>query len=291
MTEQKGITVAIQGYAGSFHDIAAKEYYPQYKLEILPCNSFDLLAVGLIEEKADVAIMAIENSIAGTILQNYRILRENHFWVSGEIYLRIAHHLLGVNHSSIHDIKEVASHPMAIHQCRQFLNLFPHWKVVESEDTALSAQHVASHRKANKACIASAEAAHLYGLQTLASNIETNKTNYTRFFIVNKKPLAVSAHANKASVYIRIPDRKGQLLKVLQVIQDHDLNLSKLQSFPVLGSLREYFFHLDIEFDHIVQYQGLKDDLLSLTFEYDEIGIYQRADLAGFLESTKAMDI
>ena len=173
---------------------------------------------------------------------------------------------------------------MAINQCRQFLSQYPHWKIVESEDTALSAQHVADKNKKSKACIASADAADIYHLQNMAPGIETNKTNYTRFFIVNKTQVDVSDDVNKASVYIRVQDKKGQLLKVLQVIQDHDLNMSKLQSFPVVGSFREYFFHLDIEFDHISQYLGLKEDLLNLTFEYDETGIYKRADITSILE-------
>jgi prephenate dehydratase len=278
------LRVAVQGYPGSFHDVAARRYWPDKPLVLLPADSFDILAQQLRDGIADVAVMAIENSIAGTILQNYRILRENGFWVSGEIYLRIKHNLLVVKGSTLEDIKEVASHPMAINQCRQYLSQFPQWKIVESEDTALSAQHVADKNKKSKACIASSDAAEIYNLQNLAPAIETNKTNYTRFFIVNKIQVPVSDDADKASVYIRVPDQKGQLLKVLQVIQDHDLNMSKLQSFPVVGSFREYFFHLDIEFDHISQYLGLKEDLLNLTFEYDETGIYKRADITTILE-------
>jgi prephenate dehydratase len=282
------LRVAIQGYPGSFHDVAAKTYWPNTKLELIPADSFDILARLLTEDKADVAVMAIENSIAGTILQNYRILRENGFWVSGELYLRIKHQLLGVKGASLEDIKQVSSHPMAINQCRNFLGKYPHWKLIESEDTALSAQRVAALGKKSKACIASTVAASIYDLDILGQNIETNKTNYTRFFIVNKTQTKINPEANKASVYIRIPDKKSQLLRVLQVINDHDLNMSKLQSFPVIGSLREYFFHLDIEFDHISQYQGLKDDLLELTFEYDETGIYKRADLSEIIDEHKA---
>lgn len=285
MIEQKKLKVAIQGYPGSFHDMAAKTFWPEANLELVPADSFDMLAQILNENCADIAVMAIENSIAGTILQNYRILRENEFWVSGEIYLRIKHQLLANIGTHISDIKQVASHPMAINQCRNFLSLYPHWKLIESEDTALSALHISQSGKKSKACIASSSAAALYGLDILAPDIETNKTNYTRFFIVNKKQQTISTQADKASVYIRIPDQKGQLLKVLQVIQDHDLNMSKLQSFPVIGSLREYFFHLDIEFDHISQYHGLKDDLLGLTFEYDETGIYKRADISSILDN------
>ncbi len=283
MTEQ-GLKVAIQGYRGSFHDAAAQLFWPDRSLDLIAAASFDALAMQLVNEEADVAVMAIENSIAGSILQNYRILRENGFWVSGELYLHIRHQLLGVKGSDVANIRQISSHPMAINQCIKFLGKFPQWKLIESEDTALSAKIVAEDNKYSKACIASQRAAELYGLDILASNIETNPTNYTRFFIVNKKPVSVGENADKASVYIRIPDQKGQLFKVLQVIQNHNLNLSKLQSFPVIGHLREYFFHLDIEFDHIDQYHGLKEDLLGLTFEYEETGIYKRADITAILD-------
>lgn len=289
MDSEQILKVAIQGYAGSFHDVAATRYWPDRKLELIPADSFDILGYLLKSGQADVAVMAIENSIAGTILQNYRILRENGFWVSGDLYLRIKHNLLAVKGATLDDIKEVASHPMAINQCRQYLNQYHNWKLVESEDTALSAQHVSEKNKKSKACIASAEAAKIYGLQNLAPCIETNKTNYTRFFIVNRQKTEIASDADKASVYIRIPDKKGQLLRVLQVIEDHNLNMSKLQSFPVIGSFREYFFHIDIEFDHISQYNGLKEDLLNLTFEYDETGIYKRADIASILEKQQNM--
>ncbi|MFZ1749207.1 MAG: prephenate dehydratase [Saprospiraceae bacterium] len=284
MKSDQILKVAIQGYPGSFHDVAARKFWPGRQLDLIPADSFDILANMVTDGRADVAVMAIENSIAGSILQNYRILRENGFWVSGEIYLRIRHQLLTLPDAELSDIKQVASHPMAINQCRQFLSQYPHWKLIESEDTALSAQHVSEKGKKSWACIASVGAADIYGLKNMAPDIETNKTNYTRFFVVNKHPEPISTEANKASVFIRIPDQKGQLLKVLQVIEDHDLNMSKLQSFPVIGSFREYFFHLDIEFDHISQYHGLKEDLLSLTFEYEETGIYKRADITSILE-------
>ena len=284
MESDKILKVAIQGYEGSFHDVAARRYWPDQKLELMPADSFDILGQMLKSGEADIAVMAIENSIAGSILQNYRILRENNFWVSGDIYLRIKHNLLAVKGASLSDIRQVASHPMAINQCRQFLGQYHDWKLIESEDTALSAKHIAEKKKKSKACIASTQAAEIYDLDILAPGIETNKTNYTRFFIVNKHKTEIAPDADKVSVYIRIPDKKGQLLKVLQVIEDHNLNMSKLQSFPVIGSFREYFFHIDIEFDHISQYNGLKDDLLNLTFEYEETGIYKRADITSILE-------
>ena len=271
--------VVIQGYPGSFHDEAARKYF-KTGIEGIPADSFDILAQILNGREADYGVMAIENSIAGTLLQNYRILRENNYWISGEVYLRIQHNLLVNPGVKIEDITEVESHPMAINQCLEFLSDYPHVKIIESKDTALSALKLKDNPKPNRACIASLAAADLYGLEVLNESIETNKANYTRFFIVSTaKELYDTRKTNKVTAYIRIPDTKGQLLKVLQRIEDHDLNLSKLQSFPVIGAFREYFFHMDIEFDHIDQYFDLKDDILEVTSEYDELGIYARADI------------
>ena len=267
--------IAIQGYPGSFHDEVCNQYFGS-DAECLPADSFDILGQMLSSGEADRAIMAIENSIAGTILQNYRILREAGFWIMGEQNLRIRHNLLVYPGTKIEQIKEVHSHPMALNQCLKYLRQYPDIKLVETEDTALSALRVKEDGRTDLASISSAKAAELYGLDILSAGIETNKHNYTRFFVLSKDKVEVSPEANKASIYIRIPDVKGQLLKVLQVIDDHDLNMSKLQSFPVLGKLREYFFHLDIEFETLTQYESLKGDLLDITFEYTELGIYKR---------------
>jgi prephenate dehydratase len=277
------LKVAIQGYPGSFHDAVAQEYWPDRALEIVPADTFEILGDLVASGRVDVAIMAIENSIAGTIIQNYRILRERHLWVSGERYLKIAHNLLALPGTTIDEVKSCASHPMAIAQCLPYLRQYPDWKIVESEDTALSAVDVRDKGKKSRTCIASVRAAQLYNLDILAADIHSNDTNYTRFFVVESSKQPIHSAANKASIYIRIPDQKGQLLKVLQVIEDHDLNMSKLQSYPVLGSLREYFFHLDIEFDHLEQYFGLKEDLATLTMEYQELGIYAAHDIQSIL--------
>lgn len=271
--------VIIQGYPGSFHDEVARKYFDE-EVEGIPADSFDILARKLNDHEADYGVMAIENSIAGTLLQNYRILRENNYWISGEVYLRIQHNLLVNEGVKMNDIQEVESHPMAINQCLEFLSHYPQIRLIESKDTALSALKLKESPNPHKACIASLGAAAMYGLDILHPGIETNKYNYTRFFIISReKELYDTRKTNKVSAYIRIPDAKGQLLKVLQRIEDHDLNLSKLQSFPVMGAFREYFFHMDIEFDHIDQYFDLKDDILSVTSEYDELGIYARADI------------
>ncbi len=284
MNQNQPLKIAIQGYPGSFHSVAAARYWGDTPYTLIPADSFDILGQMLASGEADVAIMAIENSIAGTLLQNYRILRENDFWVSGELYLRIKHHLIGCPGTTLEDIRSVASHPMAFFQCRSFLNQYPQWKIVESEDTALSAKVIAELGKKSKACIASEQAAQLYGLDIVVNNIETSKANYTRFFIVNKNRPDDIIGMDKASVYIRIPDQKGQLLKVLTEVQNHGINMSKLQSFPVVGSFRAYFFHLDLEFDHIEQYNGLKESLQELNYEIEEMGLYARADISAILE-------
>lgn len=270
--------VAIQGYPGSFHDEVCHQHFGD-QAESIPTDSFDLLAKILSAGEADAAVMAIENSIAGTILQNYRILREYGFWIVGERYLRIKHNLLAYPGVKIEEIKEIHSHPMALNQCIKFLRNYPEIKLVETEDTALSALKVIENNSLDIASVSSVKAAELYGLDVLESGIETSKSNYTRFFILEKESGTNIENADKASIYIRITDKKGQLLKVLQVIHDHDLNMSKLQSFPVMGRIREYFFHLDIEFDEISQYESLKEDLMDCTHEYTELGIYKKDDI------------
>ena len=275
--------IVIQGHPGSFHDEAAQKWFKS-DLNLIPADSFEELGEILLNKKADYAVMAIENSIAGTILQNYRILRENGFWILGETYLRIEMNLMACPGIKISDLKRVESHPMALNQVLDFMRNYPDITRVNSKDTALSAARIARKESRKKGVIASKHAASLYGLDILASNIETHKNNYTRFFIIgNEKEVYDTRAVNKVSAFIKIPDKKGQLLKVLQKIEDHHLNLSKLQSFPVLGSFREYFFHMDIEFDHIDQYFNLKDDILQVTSVFQELGIYARADLAEVL--------
>ncbi|MEL6123041.1 MAG: prephenate dehydratase [Bacteroidota bacterium] len=271
--------IVIQGYPGSYHHEAAREYFGARHIECIPARSFEILGQTLREDQGcNYAVMAIENSIAGSILQNYRILRENEFWISGEVYLRVSHQLLGLPGQTIQDIRTVESHPMAIYQCYDFLNQHKHIGVVESADTALSAQRVAEQGLSAVAAIASRLAAKEYGLEILASDIETSKANYTRFFIISREAQYASlGNANKASIYLRVPHQHGSLLKVLQVISDDNINLSKLQSFPVTGELNNYYFHLDLEFEHISQYENCIDQLKSLTTGLEELGVYTKA--------------
>lgn len=269
--------IIIQGYPGCFHGEAATRFFGDHSLDFVPADSFNILADKLDHQVADTAIMAIENSIAGSILQNYRILREHGFWISGEIYHRIEMNLMALPNTKLEDIEIIESHPMALSQCIDFLSNHKDKRLVESEDTALSAIKIERDQLRNKACIASKEAARLYNLDLLAEGIETNKLNYTRFFILQKeRQLFDESQVDKASLYIKIPDVKGQLLKVLQCIQDLGLNMSKLQSFPVMGTLREYFFYMDVEFDKYEQFQKLIGELFNLSTESSVLGVYKR---------------
>ena len=277
---EQELKISIQGYAGSFHDQAARKFFAGKNLQLIPADTFDILGEHLESGAVDYAVMAIENSIAGTILQNYRILRERNFHVLGEVYLRIQHNLL-VNPGTQKDqIRKVFSHPMALNQCLEFLRTMPEARLIESKDTALSAIELAATPNPKHACIASLDAARMTGLEVMGRSIETNKTNYTRFFVIARERQGeITADCDKASIYFRVPDKKGQLLKVLQCLDKYGVNMSKLQSFPVLGRFREYFFHLDLEFDGLLQYESVKDELSEITLEYTELGVYERADL------------
>jgi prephenate dehydratase len=274
------LKASIQGYEGSFHAMAAKKYFEGTDIDLLPADTFEILAKKLKSNECDIAVMAIENSIAGSILQNYKILRENNFWISGEIYLQIEHCLMVNKGADPKLVSHIYSHPMAINQCLQFLHAhYPNAKLIESDDTALAAIDLAKNPQFTSACIASKQAGEINDLDILHVGIQNSKNNYTRFFILNKEQQPYDPEVvNKVSVYLQIPDKKGQLLKVLQCIENQNLNMSKLQSFPVLGKFREYFFHIDIEFDHIEQYLLLKEEVQKYALDFTEMGIYKRAD-------------
>lgn len=275
--------IIIQGYPGSYHDVATHAFFAEQKNVIIPADSFSILGSKL---KADNSIaygvMAIENSIAGSILQNYRILRENNFNIKGEIYLRIEHCLMCLAGQNIQEIEEVHSHPMAINQCRSYFKKHPHIKLVDTLDTALAAKNIQDNKLRKVAAIASHRASELYDLSLLEKGIEDNKQNYTRFFVVQREGTNASK-SNKASIWARVNHTRGSLLKLLQVINDHNINLSKLQSFPVLGQLSEYFFHMDLEYDSMEQFDSCEEELMSNCLEYKILGHYKKANISAAL--------
>ena len=271
--------LVVQGFPGSFHDEVARRYFGNNHIEIVPAKSFSSLAHMLDEDSTiHYGIMAIENSIAGSILQNYKLLREHNFWICGEEYLRVNHQLMALPGQNIKQIHTAESHPMAIYQCREFFSKNRHISLIESADTALSAKKIADEQLQGVAAIGSKLAAQLYNLEIITPNIETSKVNYTRFIIISREAQYNSlGNANKASIYLRVPHQFGSLLKVLQTLADWKINISKLQSFPVLGEINTYYFHLDLEFDNIDQYESAILELKEVSSGLEELGIYKKA--------------
>ncbi len=268
--------VTIQGYEGSFHQVAARQFFGK-DVDVITCATFrDVVRIGEDSKQADGAVMAIENSIAGSILPNYNLLQKSKLQVIGEVYLSISQNLLVYPGVKLEDIKEVHSHPMAILQCLDYLEK-QHWKLVESEDTALSAKHVRQHKSKHIAAIASKLAAQLYDLDMITPDIHTLKNNITRFLImVPAKQKIEIADADKASIYFQTDHSKGILSKVLAKIAQGGANLSKLQSMPIPGSTFKYGFYADIEFDHKKQLDKLLVDLKSMTNSFKVFGLYKK---------------
>jgi prephenate dehydratase len=221
--------------------------------------------------------MAIENSIAGSILPNYNLLQKSELRVIGEIYLQIGQQLLVNAGVRLEDIREVHSHPMALLQCIDFLEKHPAWKLVETEDTALSAKHLHQHRGRHTAAIASELAARLFELEILAPNIQTMKNNYTRFLILQRADVAQAVpEPDKASVNFHTDHSRGSLARVLTTIADGGINLSKLQSMPIPGSDWQYSFHADMEFEGLDQFQRVVDGIRPITAELKILGTYKK---------------
>lgn len=268
--------ICIQGYEGSFHQVAARHFFGK-EVDVIPCDTFSQLIKITSDKKASAGgIMAIENSIAGSILPNYNLLQKSNLKVVGEVYLSISQNLLVNPGVILQDIKEVHSHPMAILQCMDYLEK-NHWKLVETEDTALSAKHIHQHHSKHAAAIASRLAAELYGLEILTPDIHTLKNNVTRFLVLQREAEAEEViNANKASLYFQTNHSKGILAKVLTNIAEGGINLSKLQSMPIPGSNFKYGFYADMEFDTRKQLDKVLSSLASLTNNVRMFGIYKK---------------
>jgi prephenate dehydratase len=269
--------VSIQGYEGSFHQVAAEEWFGR-DVQVIPCATFrEVVRVASSATESEGGVMAIENSIAGSILPNYNLLQQSKLHVVGEIYLQIGQNLLVNPGVKLEDIREVHSHPMALLQCIDYLERQPGWKLVETEDTALSAKHLAQHRSRHAAAIAGRRAAALFGLDILAPDIQTMKNNYTRFLILQREENAlVEPHPDKASVNFHTDHTRGSLARVLTKIADGGINLSKLQSFPIPGSEWEYSFHADMEFEDIGQFDRVIEAMRPVTAQLKVYGIYKK---------------
>ena len=268
--------IAIQGYEGSFHQVAARSFFGK-QVTVIPCDTFrDVIKVALDKKISAGGIMAIENSIAGSILPNYNLLQKSKLKVMGEVYLAISQNLLVNPGVKLSDIKEVHSHPMAILQCLDYLEK-NNWKLVESEDTALSAKHIHQHHSKHAAAIASKLAAELYSMEVIVPNIHTLKNNITRFLVLQREAEVLEIkEANKASIYFQTNHSKGILAKVLTNIAAGGINLSKLQSMPIPGSNFKYGFYADMDFNSRKQLDEVLASIESLTNNVRIFGIYKK---------------
>jgi prephenate dehydratase len=271
--------VSIQGYEGSFHQVAARQFFGK-DVEVIPCATFrEVVKVASSKTQSDGGMMAIENSIAGSILPNYNLLQKSALRITGEVYLQIRQNLLVNPGVRLEDIREVHSHAMAIQQCLEYLDKFG-WKLIETEDTALSAKHVHQHRSRHVAAIASRLAAELFHLEIIAPNIHTMKHNYTRFLVLERDAQQPwPADADKASVNFHTDHSRGSLARVLTRIADGGINLSKLQSMPIPGSEFRYSFHADMEFDSIDRFNDVIRSIEPHTESLKVLGVYKRGNL------------
>lgn len=270
--------VAIQGYEGSYHQMAAEKFYGR-KIEIVPCASFQqLAALAINATHCDEAIMAIENSIAGSILPNYNHIVKNNLQIVGEVCLPIHHQLMALPGTRIEDIIEVYSHPMAILQCGNFISKLPNVKVTEQVDTALSAKIISQQRLKNTAAIASSKAAELFNLEIIASSIEDDKNNYTRFLILSREQTN-NIESDKASLTLKLAHEPGSLSNALNTIARSRINISKLQSVPIIGIPGQYAFHIDLEFGVSVTLDNMMNELSQHCIEIKLLGKYKKGQL------------
>jgi len=268
------IRVAIQGTKASFHEEAAFKYFGE-DIETIECDSFKATCDALKQKKADFIVMAIENSIAGSLLPNYNLLQEYRFPIIGEVYLSIQLHLMALPGITMEQIKQVESHPIALRQCADFFEEHPNIKVSEGMDTAACAKKIADKKLTDTAAVANALAARIYGLEILDRRIETNKKNYTRFLILAPQPQE-NPNANKASISFQTDNSIGSLARVLNHFAEHSINMSKIQSMPVLGRRNEYIFYVDFEWKKLTDYEAAIRKTLKHTVNFNILGEYQK---------------
>jgi len=271
--------ITIQGVAGCYHDAAARGYFAGEEIDTIQCDSFQEMFDTLAADASMLGIMAIENTIAGSLLQNHELLRASNMQIVGEYKMRISHSLAALPGQTIDELTEVNSHPMALLQCEQYLLRHPNMKMIETFDTAGSAKEIAEKGLTGHAAVCGEYAANLYGLNILERSIETNKRNFTRFLILADPLIAGEERPSerfidKSSVVFTLPHDKGALSKVLTILSFYDINLTKIQSMPILGREWEYRFYIDLEFDSYSRYRQAVDAVRPLTNDLRILGEY-----------------
>ena len=272
------LRVAIQGVAGCFHDAAAREYFEGQDIETVPCETFNGMFNMLKSDASMLGILAIENTIAGSLLQNHELLRQSNMTIVGEYKKYISHSIAALPGQSIDDIAEVNSHPMALRQCEQYLQLHPKMKMVETYDTAGSAKMIAENNLVGHAAICGRYAAELYGLNVLEDDIQTNKRNFTRFLVVtdpcNATGFKNQKAVDKASIAFTLPHSQGSLSAVLVIFSFYGMNLTKIQSLPIIGREWEYRFYVNLTFNDYTRYRQSIDAVRPLISDFKILGEY-----------------
>ncbi len=272
------LRVAIQGVAGCFHDAAAREYFEGQDIETVPCETFNEMFNLLKSDASMLGILAIENTIAGSLLQNHELLRQSNMTIVGEYKKYISHSIAALPGQSIDDIMEVNSHPMALRQCEQYLQLHPKMKIVETYDTAGSAKMIAENNLVGHAAICGRYATELYGLNVLEDDIQTNKRNFTRFLVVtdscNATEFKNQKAVDKASIAFTLPHSQGSLSAVLVIFSFYGMNLTKIQSLPIIGREWEYRFYVNLTFNDYTRYRQSIDAVRPLISDFKILGEY-----------------
>ncbi len=267
--------IAIQGIKGSFHHQVAQEYFHQ-NVAVNECLSFDALVDSLLNDKSQLAVMAIENSIAGSIIPNYALIDKNELHIIGEYYLDIIQNLMVLNGQELSEIREVHSHPMALLQCMEFLKKHPKIKLVEDKDTAETAKRIHQKELKGIAAIGSKAAASMYDLTIIAPEIQTVNNNMTRFFIISKEANVLpKEEINKASLKFELDDTPGSLATVLNVMTNCKLNLTKIQSMPIMETPFQYSFFVDVVFEKYKHYEKAMKVLAIMTSHFKVLGEYR----------------
>jgi len=270
--------IAVQGIAGSFHEDAAVKYFDE-KIEVVECKSFTSVCELIDTDKVNFGVMAIENSIAGSLLKNYQLIRDFHLRITGEIYLHIQMNLLVSPGVKKEDITDIYSHPVALQQCVEYIEkYFPEAKLHEGMDTAAAAKMIATDKPKNAAAIANMRSAEMYKLEVLETGIETNKKNYTRFLILSKHGNPTE-DSNKASICFEVGHFYGALARVLNIFAENKLNLNKIQSVPIIGKPNEYTIHVDIEWEEPKNYDKAIHQVLKNTSSLSILGEYVRGEI------------
>lgn len=271
--------IAIQGFIGSFHDIAANQYFDGEQLQLICCPTFEDVFENIKRDPTVIGMTAIENTIAGSLLHNYELLRDSGTTIVGEHRLHISHCICCLPEDDWDTIHEVHSHPVALMQCRGFLAGHPTLKAVESEDTAGAAKDIAENQSHGQAAICSSEAARLYGMKILEDNIEDNKHNFTRFLVVcnpmKADMLRSLEQTNKSSMVFALPHEEGSLSQVLSILSFYKINMTKIQSLPIIGHEWEYLFYVDVTYDNLTRYRQSIDAIAPLTRELKILGEYE----------------